>query len=295
MSICHHWHRLASLSWSSPQSTNIHTRLRRIRQDAVQWGTTPIPPAQPNPIQHENKHTWETWALSVIPALNRLMISAGVAHVNGIFCTHPIDDNTRLATGPSLGGALRPGGSNTMIDGLLIPHSASTDETAYQWNCSDADLRRHMANEIMKLSSDKTTPSSSLTQTYPFTKIAKTVLFDPAGPHDPSSNETSNTAEPNTHVHADGPSHEPTAQEPPTDTHDRSYIPVTPEQAKQRAEVKAEKLRQLSQDIKTVATSSWGSLNTWDLMGTMPKRAKQMGFSIPAHVTSYTAILLRSL
>ena len=71
-----------------------------------------------------------------------------------------------------------------MIDGLLLPHSTSTDKSAYQWNCSDADLRRHMmANEIMKLPSDKTIPSSSSTQTYPFTKIAKTVLFDPVRPH----------------------------------------------------------------------------------------------------------------
>ena len=141
---------------------------------------------------------------------------------------------------PSLGGALRPGGSNTMIDGLLIPHSASTDEAEYQWNCSDTDLRRHMANEIMKLSSDKTAPSSSSTQTYPFTKIAKTVLFDPAGPHNPSSNETPNTTEPNTHVHTDAPLHEPTVPDPPTDTHDSSYVPVTPEQAKQRADVEAD-------------------------------------------------------
>ena len=218
MSICHHWHRLTSLSWSSPQPTELHTRLRRIRHDATQWGTTPPPPSQPNPTQHENKRIWETWALSVIPALNRFMITAGVAHVNATFCTHPIDDNTRLATGPSLGGALRPGGNNTMIDGLLIPQSTSTDETTYQWNCSDADLRRHMANEIMKLSSDKTTPSSSSTQTYPFTKVAKTVLFDPVGLHTPSSNGAPNTGEPHIYVHANTPLQEPTAQEPPTGT-----------------------------------------------------------------------------
>jgi hypothetical protein len=87
------------------------------------------------------------------------MITSGIAYVNGTFCAHPIDDTTRLTMGPSLGGALRPGGTNTMIDGLLLPHSTSTDETAYQWNCSDADLRRHVANESMKLFSDKTTPS----------------------------------------------------------------------------------------------------------------------------------------
>jgi len=105
--------------------------------------------------------------------------------------------------GPSLGGALRPGGSNTMIDGLLLPHSPSTDKAMYQWNCSDADLRRHMANEIMKLSSEKKAPSSSpSTQTYLFTKVAKPVLFDPLGPPTPPSNETPDTTESNTHIPA---------------------------------------------------------------------------------------------
>ena len=178
-----------------------------------------------------------------------------------------------------------------MIDGLLIPHSTSTDETAHQWNCSDADLRRHMANEIMKLPSDKTTPSSSTTQTYPFTKIAKTVLFDPIGCHTPIPDETPNTEEPNTHTHTDTPPHEPTTtQGPPSHTHDRSYTPASPEQAKQRAEVEAAKFKQLSQDIQTVAANSWSSPSTWERIDTIPKRAKQMGFSIPAHITSYTAI-----
>ena len=288
MSICHHWHRLAPLSWSSPQPKHLHTRLRRIRHDATRWGTTPIPPVQPNPTQHENKHTWETWAHSIIPILNRFMITAGVAHVNGTFCTHPIDDNTRLATGPSLGGALRPGGSNTMIDGLLLPHSTSTDESAYQWNCSDADLRRHMANEIMKLSSDKTIPSSSSTQTYPFTKVAKTVLFDPIRPHPPASNDTPDISVPTTHVPADAPPHIPTTQGSTTDAHSSSYIPVTPVQARNRARTEADAIRQLSHDIKEVATNSWSSPDTWGLMETIPKRAKQMGFTIPVSYTHLT-------
>ena len=75
-----------------------------------------------------------------------------------IVCTHPVGNETRLPSGPSLGGALRPGGTNTMIDGLLLPDQETGHE---QWNCSDADLRRHMANEIMKLPSDKTAPSTT--------------------------------------------------------------------------------------------------------------------------------------
>ena len=105
------------------------------------------------------------------------MILSGVAHVQGTFCTHPMGNETRLPCGPSLGGALRPGGANTIIDGLLLYDDTSTHE---RWNCSDADLRRHMANEIMRLSSDKIVPSTTAAYTtYPFTKAAKdVVLFD---------------------------------------------------------------------------------------------------------------------
>ena len=122
----------------------------------------------------------------------------------------------------------------------------STDEAGYQWNCSDADLRRHMANEIMKLPSDKTAPSSSSTQTYPFTTIAKTILFGPVGPHTPVLDETPNIREPNTRVHADTPSYGPATQKPPTDAHDASCIPVTPEQATRRAAIEADEFKQLS-------------------------------------------------
>ena len=90
MSMCHHWHRLASLSWSSPQPKHRHTRLHRIRRDAALWRTTPVTPPQPNSAQHENEHNWEVWALSVIPALNRFMIIAGVTHVNGPFPHIPL-------------------------------------------------------------------------------------------------------------------------------------------------------------------------------------------------------------
>ena len=77
ISICRHWHRLTSLSWSAPQQTSFHTRLHCMRRDATQWGTTPVPPPQPSPTQHENRHTWETWALIAIPTLNRFMITSG--------------------------------------------------------------------------------------------------------------------------------------------------------------------------------------------------------------------------
>ena len=63
-----------------------------------------------------------------------------------------------------------------MIDGLLLLDHKTGHE---QWNCSDVDLRRHMANEIMTLSSDKTAPSTTAAYTtYPFTQVAKGVLFD---------------------------------------------------------------------------------------------------------------------
>ena len=45
-----------------------------------------------------------------------------------------------------------------MIDGLLLPDHETGHE---QWNCSDAAIRRHMANEITKLLSDKTVPSTT--------------------------------------------------------------------------------------------------------------------------------------
>jgi len=45
-----------------------------------------------------------------------------------------------------------------MIGGLLL----HDDTTAHErWNCSDSDLRRHMANGTMKLSSDKAVPSTT--------------------------------------------------------------------------------------------------------------------------------------
>ena len=61
-----------------------------------------------------------------------------------------------------------------MVDGLLLTDHETGHE---QWSCSDADLRRHMANEIIKLSSDKAEPSTKAAYTtYPFTKVAKDAL-----------------------------------------------------------------------------------------------------------------------
>ena len=180
MRICHHWHKLKQAKWgeSTPPSSMrvLLRRLHHIHDGALLWGT-PVPPPPVALAWTENDRTmWTEWAAAVIPAVDRFLISSGVAHTHGTFCTHPIGNETRLQLGPSLGGALRPGGTNTMIDGLELP---STGDRQERWNCSDQDLRRHMAMEIMKLSSDKTTPSKmSGHSAYPFTMAAKEILFD---------------------------------------------------------------------------------------------------------------------
>ena len=139
---------------------------------------------------------WAEWALTIIPAIStssRFLISSGVAHIHGTFCTHPIGNETRLQVGPSLGGARRPGGANTMIGGLGLP---STEDGQDRWNCSDQDLRRHMALEITKLPSDKTVPSkTSVHSIYPFTMAAREILLDPgeeylSQPHPPIPNDS---------------------------------------------------------------------------------------------------------
>ena len=163
-------------------------RLHHVYDASVAWGTLVPPPVVTPDWDTNDRAEWDAWASDAIPAIHRFMILSGVAHVQGTFCTHPMGNETRLPCGPSLGGALRPGGANTIIDGLLLYDDTSTHE---RWNCSDADLRRHMANEIMRLSSDKTVPSTTAAYTtYPFTKAAKDVLFDvhtgdpPPTPHD---------------------------------------------------------------------------------------------------------------
>ena len=185
MQICHHWLKLKQAQWgeSTPTSSMsvLLRRLRHIHDGALLWGTSVSPPPVALTWAENDRATWTEWALATIPAVSRFLISSGVAHIHGTFCTHPIGNETRLQLGPSLGGALRPGGTNTMIDGLELP---STGDRQERWNCSDQDLRRHMALEIMKLSSDKTVPSkTSVHSICPFTMAAKEILLDPGEEH----------------------------------------------------------------------------------------------------------------
>ena len=157
MRVCHHWYKLehtqrGSATPLAPRDVLL-PRLHQVRDASVAWGTLETPPAITPDWDTNDRTEWDAWALDAIPAIHRFLILSGVAHAKGTFCTHPIIGNeTRLPCGPSLGGALRPGGTNTMIDGILL-HDATTAHE--RWNCSDADLRRHMANETMKLSSAK--------------------------------------------------------------------------------------------------------------------------------------------
>jgi len=166
MRICHQWHRLKHAQWgldTPPASRDsLLRRLHIVHGASVAWGTTTPPPGVARDWDVNDRNVWDTWSRDVIPVIQRFLTLSGVAHTKGSFCTHPVGNETRLPTGPSLGGALKPGGTNTMVDGLLLPDH----ETGHaQWNCSDADLRRHMANEIMKLSSDKTAPSTTAAYT----------------------------------------------------------------------------------------------------------------------------------
>ena len=161
MRACHHWYKLEHAQWGSvtPLASRgvLLARLHHVYDASVAWGTLVPPPVVTPDWDTNDRAEWDAWASDAIPAIHRFMILSGVAHVQGTFCTHPMGNETRLPCGPSLGGALRPGGTNTIIDGLLLYDDTSTHE---RWNCSDADLRRHMANEIMRLSSDKTVPST---------------------------------------------------------------------------------------------------------------------------------------
>ena len=136
MRICHHWYKLENAQWGSaaplaPRDALLR-RLHHVRDASVTWGTVITPPEITPDWGTNNRSTWGAWALDVIPIIHRFLILSGVAHVKGTFCTHPIGNKTRLPTGPSLGGALRPGGTNTMIDGLLLPDHETGHE---QWNC----------------------------------------------------------------------------------------------------------------------------------------------------------------
>ena len=141
MRACHHWYKLEHAQWGSvtPLASRgvLLARLHHVYDASVAWGTLVPPPAVAPDWDTNDRVEWDAWASDAIPAIHRFMILSGVAHVQGTFCTHPMGNETRLPCGPSLGGALRPGGTNTIIDGLLLYDDTSTHE---RWNCSDADL-----------------------------------------------------------------------------------------------------------------------------------------------------------
>ena len=298
MRICHHWHKLKQAQWGEstpPSSTSVLLRrLRHIHDGALLWGTSISPP----PVAltwAENDHTiWVEWAIAIIPAINRFLISPGVAHTHGTFCTHPIGNETRLQLGPSLGGALRPGGTNTMIDGLELP---STGDRQERWNCSDQDLRRHMALEIMKLSSDKTIPSKkSAHSAYPFTMAAKEVLFDPGEqfsfPPHPTALETPRLPREEADVDSDAEqldeTETPDPREPP-------YMPSAPHDARTRGKAKVLLLNSLRKDIGTLTQLPWTEHGVWSSLASVTTRAKTLGFVVPSWVETMqkvTAILI---
>ena len=115
MRICHHWYKLEHAQWGSaaplaPRDALLR-RLHHVRDASVTWGTAITPPEITPDWGTNDRSTWGAWALDVIPIIHRFLILSGVAHVKGTFCTHPIGNEIRLPNGPSLGGALRPGGT----------------------------------------------------------------------------------------------------------------------------------------------------------------------------------------
>ena len=283
MRACHHWYKLEHAQWGSatplaPRGVLL-ARLHHVRDASVAWGTLVKPPVVTPDWGTNDRAAWDTWALDAIPAIHRFMILSGVAHVQGTFCTHPMGNETRLPCGPSLGGALRPGGANTIIDGLLLYDDTSTHE---RWNCSDADLRRHMANEIMRLSSDKTVPSTTTAYTtYPFTKAAKDVLFDvhsgdpPPTPH--------GIGEPTL-----GKDVGPTPRDPP-------HIPPPPDVARARGSTKAALLDALHLAIESVMHLPWSTIDTWDKLRPIAQQAQHLGFLVPPWVHAMADVTTMAL
>ena len=134
-----------------------------------------------------------------------------------------------------------------MIDGLLLPDQETGQA---QWNCSNADLRRHMANEIMKLSSDKTAPSSKAAYTtYPFTKAAKDVLFDPDKGNSHVARQTSEGGHPDRGA-------QPASRDPP-------HIPAPPHIAHVRSNEHATRLGALRLAIESSLRLSWSEHDRW--------------------------------
>ena len=272
MRVCHHWHKLRHARWGpdTPLASRevLLRRLHHVHEASNAWGSA-TPPPQVAPDWGDNDQgVWDTWSRDVIPTLQRFLTLSGIAHIKGSFCTHPVGNETRLPSGPSLGGALRPGGTNTMIDGLLLPDQ---ETGRIQWNCSDTDLRRHMANEIMKLSSDKTVPSATATcTTYPFTKVAKEVLFDP-------DNSVPCVPQPATERGDADHEAEPTTRESP-------HVPAPPHTARTRGHVNVARLDALRLAIESSLHLSWSDMDTWTELQSISQQAKPLGFSVPPWV-----------
>ena len=153
------------------------------------------------------------------------------------------------------------------------PQSKIVHTTGHaQCNCSDADLRRHMANAIMKLSSDKTAPPTTAAYTtYPFTKVAKEVLLDPDGSiphvarHTPGRGNTDHDAEPAT-------------RKPP-------HIPAPPHAARARGKVNAARFGVLRLATESSLSLSWSDTDTWTELQSISQQAEHLGFSVPPWVT----------
>ena len=100
MRVCHHWHKLNQSQWggSAPTSSGsvLLRRLRHVHDGALLWGTSTSPPPVGLSWAADDYTAWTEWALAAIPAINRFLISSGVAHTHGTFCTHPTGNETRL-------------------------------------------------------------------------------------------------------------------------------------------------------------------------------------------------------
>ena len=287
MRICHQWHKLDQAQWGESTPTSsisvLLSRLQHVHDGALLWGTATSPPPVTLNWAANDRTIWTEWALATIPAINRFLISSGVAHIHGTFCAHPIGNETRLQVGPSLGGALRPGGTNTMIDGLELP---STDDRQERWNCSDQDLRRHTALEIMKLSSDKTVPSkTSIHSIYPFTMAAKEILLDPGEEHffplnppvpddPPPSRDSDDDDDEEEQPDEEGA---PNAREPP-------YMPSAPCDARIRGAAKVTLFNSLRKDIESLTNLSWTDYRLWPNLASIATRAETLGFIVPPWV-----------
>ena len=181
-----------------------------------------------------------------------------------------------------------------MIDGLELP---STGDRQERWNCSDQDLRRHMALEIMKLSGDKTTPSKmSAHSAYPFTMAAKEALFDPGEeysfPPHPTVLEAHRLPRDEADVDRDAERLDetgiPDPREPP-------HMPSAPQDARTRGGTKALLLNSLRKDIGTLTKLPWTDHKVRSSLASVTTRAEALGFVVPSWVETMpkaTAILI---